>query len=242
MKDFVNERSLFMQHFAGKTVGQLNADSIDGYETLRFKQGVSARTVATERGILIRALGSYGKRLRLDLTTIKVEPSFIGKAYTADEQRRMLEATMRMTPGRTEKESPCIEFALRMQLNGGFRDAEIRTLRWKQVDLLKHIVQIGKAKTKAGSGRRVPMNAKIRMAFEAHAAWYTRRFGKPDPGWYVFPWGRVDLSRWTRRGPSPHSRRRGTPSSGMLASKGVGTIVATLSSPNVSNRECRLRR
>jgi len=190
MRQFVDEQKLFMKHFAGKTVDQLNPDTIDAYETLRFNEGVSANTVAKERGILLRALGHTGKRLRVELTSIKVEESLIGRAYTADEQRRMLEAATRVTPGRREKESPLIEFALRLQLNGGFRDGEIRSMRWKQVDLLKHIVQVGKAKTRAGSGRRVPMNAKLRIAFETHAAWYISKFGKLEPESFVFPFGR----------------------------------------------------
>ena len=63
-------------------------------------------------------------------------------------------------------------------------------MKWKQVDLLKHVVQVGKAKTRAGSGRRVPMNAKLRIAFESHVAWYISKFGKLHPDWYIFPFGR----------------------------------------------------
>ena len=58
-------------------------------------EGVGANTVATERGILLRALGRYGDGVRLELNRrqkIRVEPSLVGKAFSADEQRRMLEA------------------------------------------------------------------------------------------------------------------------------------------------------
>ncbi|MCX6633059.1 MAG: site-specific integrase, partial [Candidatus Solibacter sp.] len=35
----------------------------------------------------------------------------------------------------------------------------------------------------------IPLNETAIAAMEAHAAWYTRRFGKCKPEWYVFAFG-----------------------------------------------------
>ncbi|MGO9208530.1 MAG: tyrosine-type recombinase/integrase [Terriglobales bacterium] len=62
---------------------------------------------------------------------------------------------------------------------------------WQQIDLFhKKQLTVGKSKTDAGTGRVIPLNDAVRTALEAHAAWYTRRFGECKPEWYVFPAGR----------------------------------------------------
>ena len=48
----------------------------------------------------------------------------------------------------------------------------------------KKAFTVGKSKTDAGTGRVVPLNETAIAAMEAHAAWYTRRFGECRPEWY----------------------------------------------------------
>jgi hypothetical protein len=48
---------------------------------------------------------------------------------------------------------------------------------------------VGKSKTEAGTGRVIPLNETAIAALEAHAAWYTRRFGDCRPEWFVFRFG-----------------------------------------------------
>ena len=63
-------------------------------------------------------------------------------------------------------------------------------IRWEQIDLVhKKAVTVGKSKTEAGTGRVIPLNETAIAAMEAHAAWYTRRFGECRPEWYVFAFG-----------------------------------------------------
>jgi len=50
-----------------------------------------------------------------------------------------------------------------LALHAGMRDAEIRELRWAQIDLRKGIVTVGESKTEAGEGRTIPLNADIRV-------------------------------------------------------------------------------
>lgn len=56
------------------------------------------------------------------------------------------------------------------------------------------VLTVGKAKTKAGTGRQIPMNGDLRTALEDHAAWYRRKLPDIKPQWYVFP-GRVGRPR-----------------------------------------------
>jgi integrase len=67
------------------------------------------------------------------------------------------------------------------------RDAEIRNLTWGQIDLYKRFLIVGKAKTEAGEGRTIPINAPLLSALLAHARWYTERFGTISADWFVFP-------------------------------------------------------
>ena len=45
------------------------------------------------------------------------------------------------------------------------------------------------SKTEAGTVRLLPLNETAIAALEAHAAWYTRRFGECRPEWFVFAFG-----------------------------------------------------
>jgi integrase len=81
--------------------------------------------------------------------------------------------------------------ALVVDLNCGLRDKELRELRWQQIDLVhKKTLTVGKSKTAAGTGRVIPLNETAMAALEAHAAWYTRRFGECRPEWFVFAFGK----------------------------------------------------
>jgi integrase len=105
--------------------------------------------------------------------------------------------------------TPQMHAALALDLNTGLRDKELREIRWEQIDLIhKKALTVGKSKTEAGTGRVIPLNETAIAAMEAHAAWYTRRFGDCRPEWFVFAFGSplpADPAR-----PSRRSRRRGS--------------------------------
>jgi integrase len=113
---------------------------------------------------------------------LKLPPS-PGRAYTADEKARMLEESRKLR-------TPQMSAALALDLNTGLRDKELRQIRWEQIDLVhKKALTVGKSKTDAGTGRVIPLNETAMAALEAHAAWYTRRFGECRPEWFVFAFG-----------------------------------------------------
>jgi integrase len=57
---------------------------------------------------------------------------------------------------------------------------------------------VGEAKTQAGEGRTIPLNADVLAALVAHSKWYLRRFGETRPEWYVFPAGQPQPTDPTR--------------------------------------------
>ena len=98
--------------------------------------------------------------------------------------------------------------ALALDLNTGLRDKELRQIRWEQIDLIhKKALTVGKSKTEAGTGRVIPLNETAIAAMEAHAAWYTRRFGDVGRSGMCSPSER----RCPQIPPAPtrRSRRRG---------------------------------
>jgi integrase len=68
--------------------------------------------------------------------------------------------------------------ALMLALNTGMRNAEIRQLRWNEVDLKKQFLTVGRSKRAAGDGRTIPLNAALFDALRQHADWCVLRFGR----------------------------------------------------------------
>jgi integrase len=88
------------------------------------------------------------------------------------------------------------------------RSGEIAGLRWEQIDLGAGVITVGrKAKTRAGSGRQIPMNADIKAVLEMHASWFAdgKRFGEIKPEWFVFPGRKGRPKKGEKRPLSPTS-------------------------------------
>ena len=73
----------------------------------------------------------------------------IGRALTAEEERRLLEATM-------QRDSAC-HTATVLALNTSMGRKEIRTLTWAQIDFEARIVKVGKSKNEFRTGRLIPL-------------------------------------------------------------------------------------
>lgn len=175
-------------HLGGKLVVEITPTVVKRYQTDRLAEKAGPKTINDEVLLLLRLCGDQGELIRAKLRRekslkLKTLPS-PGRAYTADEKARMLAEAQRLR-------SKNIYPALVVDLNCGLRDKELRELRWQQIDLVhKKTLTVGKSKTEAGTGRVIPLNDTVRVALEAHAAWYIRRFGECKPEWYVFPAGK----------------------------------------------------
>jgi integrase len=71
-------------------------------------------------------------------------------------------------------------------------------VQWKQVDFEKRFLIVAKSKTEGGEGRTIPLNTALYEALSEHARWFEVRFGRFEPDWYLFPFGKskhLDPSR-----------------------------------------------
>jgi integrase len=175
------------RHLGSKMVIQINAGLVSDYQISRLEEKAAPKTINDEVGLLLRIMGNRGDLLRSELKRKKklklTVPEQPGKAFDVAEKDRMLQAA-------EKSRSPLILPALTLALNAGMRDAEIKTVRWSQIDFAKLILTVGKSKTAAGEGRTIPLNSEILPALLKHAKWYTKKFGELKPEWYVFPFGR----------------------------------------------------
>jgi len=174
-------------HLGKKLVVEITPAVVKGYQTSRLAEKADAKTINSEVLLLLRLCGGQGDLIRARLRREKAmklaTPLSPGRAYTADEKARMLAEAAKL---RSKNMYP----ALVVDLNCGLRDKELRELRWRQIDLVhKKALTVGKSKTAAGTGRVIPLNETAIAALEAHAAWYTRRFGDCRPEWFVFAFG-----------------------------------------------------
>jgi len=172
-----------------KMLVDVDEETVVGYQAQRLREKAAPKTINEEVGFLLRLIGERGELLRAHLRKQKMlklkgrKP--VGKVYSPEEKRRLLEEARK---GR----SPATYPALTLALNAGMRNGEIRNLKWNQIDLNRRFLTVGRSKTEAGEGRTIPLNPALLQALETHAEWYTLRFGKIDPDWYLFPFGHAN--------------------------------------------------
>jgi integrase len=170
-----------------RLVVEITPKVVKGYQTARLREKAGPKTINDEVQLLIRLCGEQGALIRATLRRDKALklplPPSPGHPYSAEEKARMLEEAQKLR-------TPQMHAALALDLNTGLRDKELREIRWEQIDLVhKKALTVGKSKTDAGTGRMIPLNETAIAALEAHAAWYTRRFGQCRPEWFVFAFG-----------------------------------------------------
>jgi integrase len=174
-------------HLGEKMAVEITVNIVGDYQVARLKEKAAPKTINDEVGILLRLVGDRGDIVRSELKRkkqLKLKVPFQpGKAFDVPEKDRMLAAA-------AKSRSTHILPALTLALNAGMRDAEIKTLRWSQIDFARRILTVGKSKTEGGAGRTIPLNSEILAALQRHAAWYVKKFGELNPEWAVFPFGR----------------------------------------------------
>lgn len=196
------------RHLAACMVCDLDQDRIREYIQARLAEDIGGRTINMELGELSRAL-----ELKWSVAWPKVrkleENHDVGRALSPDEERALLNAA---ASDDCPNRNPMLYPFLKIALTTGMRSGEIAGLKWEQIDFSADVITVGhKAKTRAGSGRQIPMNPDVRAALEFHAAWYAspKRFGELRPDWYVFP-GRVGRPRFGEKRPLDPTRPTST--------------------------------
>ncbi|MCU1339662.1 MAG: phage integrase family protein [Bryobacterales bacterium] len=164
----------------------LTEDKIQEYIRTRLAEGAAGRTVNMEVGELSRAMKFKWSIAWPNVRKLE-ENHEVGRALSPDEEKRLLQAA---AGDQSPNRNPTLYAFLQIALTTGMRSGEIAGLKWEQIDLEAGVMTVGrKAKTRAGSGRQIPMNADIKAVLEMHASWYAdvKRFGEIKPEWFVFP-------------------------------------------------------
>jgi integrase len=153
----------------------IDASRIATYQARRKAEHVSARTLNKELQVLRQILKRYKlwANLQGDVK-FERETDHIGRAMGDEEEARLLTAC---------ESNILLRTVVSLALNTALRKNEIRTLRWRQIDLLDRVLTVGQTKTEGGSGRVIPLNT---VAYAALVRW-AGRFPAAKPEEYVFP-------------------------------------------------------
>ena len=184
--------------FGATLVCDIASDDVRGYQQKRLKERAAAATVNKELiclGSILRHCGVW-HTIQKGVKLLR-EPESAGRALETEEEKGLLAAASQV--GRAQGHWSPIYPVTAVGLNTGMRHSEIRQLRWEQVNLETRVLIVGQSKTKAGSGRCVPLNQPAWAALDMWASRFPNR--KPDQ--YVFPAcenGRIDptkpVSHW----------------------------------------------
>lgn len=186
------------KYFGNQLVSDITADDIAALQRRRKAEGLSGRQINCEVATLRAILKRY--RLWANVAPeVKMQPerTDTGRALPLDDEIKMLDAI-------GQSASPALYPFFVLSLDAGLRPAETRALRrrdlnlvWRDGAIAQGEVIVGHSKTKAGSGRVVPLT---RRASAALTLWLARF---PDAGLdsYLFPFHHVGFAG---NGRKPH--------------------------------------
>jgi len=158
-------------------VRDVKASDIAEYQKMRLSEKASDKTINLEVGT-IRSILRRNKRWADIQQDVRMLPTRddIGKALSAEEEDALLRCCL-------TSRSRCLYPAVVLALNSGMRYSEIRLLQWKQINLGNKTLLVGKSKTESGTGRTIPLNARLLAVLEMWAANFQHR----EPEHFVFP-------------------------------------------------------
>jgi integrase len=170
--------------FGRKLLSDISGDDVSLYQAARKSEGASPKTINMEIGTLRAILRKHRvwANIQPDVRMLKTRGD-IGRALSADEQHRLLAACKKIR-------SRSLYPAVLLSLHSGLRNAELRLLRWRQIDFLEKHLIVGKSKTAGGEGRVIPLSE---AAFKTLQEW-RREFPDAAPSHYVFPTERYGLA------------------------------------------------
>jgi integrase len=179
---WVKDRTVATERILGSAlIPDLTETRMLDFMKQRQVEKAGPRTINMEIAILSRAMGHQWRMLWPKLKKLE-ERKDIGRALSPDEERAILAEA-------AKNRSPMIQTFIRIALLTGLRCGEIIGMKWEQIDLEGRTLAVGKAKTAAGTGRIVPLNADLFETLSAHGAWVAQELKQTiQPNWYVFPW------------------------------------------------------
>ena len=176
----VKERSPHIEkHLGSLPMPDLTEDRIKEYMAARKLEKASNRTINMELSVLTRAVGSKFLILWPKLKQLE-ENRNVGRALEPAEEKAILDMA-------AKNRSRLIYPFLYTLAWTGMRSDEARKLRWSQVNFEAGEIVVGKAKTEAGKGRRIPTSVNLKAVLGQHASRYAAKFGPVQPESFVFP-------------------------------------------------------
>ena len=177
------ERQLLVQprrFFGSEPLTRITAERLLSFREWRIGQKVGPAIINMEMGVIRRIL-KRAKRWHLvagDLKPLK-ERRTVGRAMALDEKLRLV----RIAASNPDWQSA--RLAMTLALNTTMRGCELKSLRWRDIDLMGKLLTIHKSKTDAGE-RLIPLNG------TAYAAVLELRdraksFAGTEPNHYLFP-------------------------------------------------------
>ena len=166
-----------LPHFERRLVTDIKGMDVSRYQRARLGEYASPKTVNLETGTLRAILRRY--KVWADIQPdIRMLPTIddVGHALTVEEEEALISACL-------QSRSRCLYPAVMLSLNTGMRYSEIRLLQYKQVDFAGRTLAVGRSKTLSGTGRIIPLNAKILNVIEMWASQFPHR----QPDHFVFP-------------------------------------------------------
>jgi integrase len=166
-----------LPHFGAILCSEIEAADIARYQQRRKAEGAASGTINLEVSTLRAVLRRLGFWARLQPETrMLAEREDAGRALTLEDEGRLLRSA-------ADSRSRALYPAVLVALNTGLRYGELTGLRWSQVDLARRRLTVGKSKTRAGTGRVVPLNDR---AFSTLSMW-AFRFPERAAEHFVFP-------------------------------------------------------
>jgi len=174
-------------------VCEIEARDIVTYQKARLAQFAAGATINKEIACLSSILGECGvwEQVRRDVKRLD-ENEEAGGALSRDEEKRLLECAPVI--GRHFGNWTPLYAVTVLGLNTGMRHKEIRTLKWKNLDLPNRVLRVGESKTEAGKGRPIPLTQPAWASLDMWAS----RFPDRKLDHFVFPAcenGRIDPER-----------------------------------------------
>jgi integrase len=162
--------------FARKLLVDIEARDITKYQRSRLAEGAANRTINIEVAMLRQIMRKYGTWARIQ-SEVKMLPERqdVGRALFPEEESILLYEC------RKSRSRLLLPFVI-VALDTGARYNTIRTLQWRNIDLVNRCLKFGKDKTQAGTGRTVPLN---RRAVETLKSW-AQQFHNRLPEHFVF--------------------------------------------------------
>jgi integrase len=166
-----------MPVFGTRLLTDIEAIDISRYQQQRRAASAAPKSVNLEVGTLRAILRHH--RLWADLQPdVGMLPTTnsVGQVLSAAQERSLMNAC---GASRSRSLLPAVALAL----NTGMRYSEIRLLKWGQIDSAARTVTVGNTKTKAGSGRVIPLNDRVAGIL----TFWADQFPNREVADYVFP-------------------------------------------------------